>query len=244
MPEHIERLRRSDPEPLSLTDRKVGDAAMSAEHAPRQIDDLPGVTRLRPQLLDEPRVGSLRNKADVLAVGLVGNRQAVAPPQSAGLLLGKAAQREAQKIELSSGCGEQKIALVARHVPRPMQFGSIRPGCSAHVMPGGQRGGTEIARGAEQIAKLDPLIATDAGYRRFAPTIGFDEILNDFSAEPALVIEHIMRDPQPVGHVHCVADVLTGAARALPPHRDAVVVELQCNPDDLEAALDQEGRSH
>src|SRR5215470_6525616 len=116
--EHIKRRGGSDTESLSLANRKMRDTAMSAKHAPRHIDDLSRVTRFRPQLLDEPRIGSLRNKADILAVGLIGNRQAETPSQCAGLPLGEPTQREAQKIEFGAGCGEQKIALIARRVLR------------------------------------------------------------------------------------------------------------------------------
>src|SRR5262249_5023842 len=182
----------SNPAPFPLTNKKRRNPAMPPKPAPRHIDDLSRVTRFRPQLLDEPRIGSLRNKADILAVGLIGNRQAETPSQCAGLPLGEPTQREAQKIEFGAGCGEQKIALIARRVLRPMQFWPIRPRYATHIMPGSECGRPEIPRRAQQIAKLDPLIATNARDRRLATAIGFSEILDDFSAEPALVIQHVM----------------------------------------------------
>src|SRR6516165_7298368 len=66
--EHVERLCRGNPEPLSLADREMRDAAMMAEHASRHIDDIPGLARFRPQPLDKPHIGSLRDKTDILAV--------------------------------------------------------------------------------------------------------------------------------------------------------------------------------
>jgi hypothetical protein len=111
-------------------------------------------------------------------------------------------------------------------------------------MPGGECGGPEIPRRAQQIAKLDPLIATNARDRRFATAIRFSEILDDLSAEPTLVIQHVMGNTKAGGDAPRVADVLAGAARALPPDGGAVIVELQGDADDLKAALDQEGSGH
>src|SRR5271167_4816992 len=109
-----------------------------------------------------------------------------------------------------AGGREQEIALVAGRIGRPAELGSVRPDCPAHIMPGGERRGAELARGPEQIAKLDPLIAPDARDRGLAAAIGFGEILDHFFAEPALVIEYVMRDAEAIGDAPCVADVLAG----------------------------------
>jgi hypothetical protein len=53
-------------------------------------------------------------------------------------------------------------------------------------------------------------------------------------AEAALVVEHVMRDAEPVGDRAGVVDVLAGAAGA--PDRRAMVVELQRDADHLGAA--------
>src|SRR5262249_55498029 len=180
----------SNPAPFPLTNKKRRNPAMPPKPAPRHIDDLSRVTRFRPQLPDEPRIGSLRNKADILAIGLISNHQAETPRQRTGLLLGEPAQRETQKFELGAGRGEQKIALIARLILRLTQFGPIPPRYATHIMPGGECGGPEIAGGTQQIAKLDPLIAADAGYRRFAAAIRFGEVLDDLRVKPALVIQH------------------------------------------------------
>src|SRR5215472_6654688 len=242
--EHIKRRGGSDTESLSLANRKMRYTAMSAKHAPRHIDDLSRVTRFRPQLPDEPRIGSLRNKADILAIGLISNHQAETPRQRTGLLLGEPAQRETQKFELGAGRGEQKIALIARLILRLTQFGPIPPRYATHIMPGGECGRPEIAAGAQQIAKLDPLIAADAGYRRFAAAIRFGEVLDDLRVKPALVIQHVMSDSKAVGNAPRIADILAGTTRALPPDHGAVIVELQGDANDLKALLNQEGSGH
>ena len=104
-------------------------------------------------------------------------------------------------------------------------------------MPGRECRSAEIARGGQQIAKLDPLVAADARDRGLAAAIGLGEILDHVRAKAALVIEHVMGDAEPLGDARRVVDVLAGAARALAPDRRAVVVELQGDADDLKAAL-------
>src|SRR6516162_10544216 len=242
--QHVERLCRGDPEPFSLADREMCDAAMTAQHASRHVDYVPGLARFRPQALDEPHIGSLRYKADVLAIRFVGDRQIKAARQGAGLVFGESSQREAQKFKLCAGRREQEITLVAGGIGCPAELGSVRPDCPAHIMPCGECGSAEIACGPEQIAKLDPLIAPDARDRCLAAAIGLGEILDHFFAEPALVIEHIMRDAEAVGDAPGVADVLAGTTCTLMPDRGAVVVKLQRDADDLEAPLDQQSRSH
>ena len=53
-----------------------------------------------------------------------------------------------------------------------------------------------------------------------------------------------MRNADGVGHTPRVVDVLAGAAGLGPPHRLAVVVELERDPDDVIAGLGQERGRH
>ena len=148
------------------------------------------------------------------------------PRLGAGLVFGEPAQGKAQKLELLAGRRKEKIALVARRIVRPVQFGSAGPHYTAGIMPGGQRRGAEIARRSQQVAELDPLIAADAGDRRLAAGVAVDKVVNDGGAKPALVIEHIMRDAEALGNVCGIVDVPTGAAGAPAPRGGAMVVEL------------------
>ena len=60
-------------------------------------------------------------------------------------------------------------------------------------------------------------------------------MLDHAVAEAAFVVEHVMRDAQPVGDHARVVDVLPGAARPGALHRLPVVVKLERHPDDLSA---------
>src|SRR5439155_1996901 len=57
---HVERLCRGNPEPFSLADGEMGNAAMAPQHMTPQVDDVTRLAGLRPQPLDEQRVGALR----------------------------------------------------------------------------------------------------------------------------------------------------------------------------------------
>ena len=111
-------------------------------------------------------------------------------------------------------------------------------------MPGRQRAGAEVARGAEQVAELDPLVAADARDRRLAAPVAVGEILDHRSAEPRLVVEHVMRNAEAGGHIGRVAHILSGAAGALAPGRGAVVVELQGDADDIVPGAGEQRRGH
>ena len=81
-----------------------------------------------------------------------------------------------------------------------MQFGAVPAPDAPHIMPGSQRRGAEVARRLQQIAKLDPLIAADAGDGGFAAGVAVDEIVDHGGAKPALIVEHIMRDAEALGN--------------------------------------------
>ena len=53
--------------------------------------------------------------------------------------------------------------------------------------------------------------------------------------EARLVVEHVMRDLERIGHAPRILDVLAGATSALPADRLAMVVELQRDADHVVA---------
>ena len=214
----------------------MDDAVVAAEHAAVEIDDVAGLGGARPQPLDHLGVAPGRHEADVLAVVLVGDRKIEAARQLARLGLGAVAERKAQRIELLARGGEQEIALVALGfagaVERAAAAGQ-RP--RGDVMAGRQHLGAELARGLEQIAELDRLVALDARHRRLAGHVALGEAVDHRLLEAALVVEHVMRNADPLGDRARVMDVLAGAAGALAVGGGAVVVKLQRDADDVVA---------
>src|SRR6185436_16602396 len=65
----------------------------------------------------------------------------------------------------------------------------------------------ELARGRQQIAKLDRSVALDAGHRRFAERVAVGKIVDHGFAETAFIVEHVMRNADPLGDVAGVVDV-------------------------------------
>src|SRR5579883_1757383 len=230
----VERIGRGDAEAAALADGEVDDAVVAAEDAALAIDDLARRKGAGAQLLDEAGIGAARHEADILTVGLGGNRQGEALGEGARLRLAHAAQGKAQEGELIRRRAEEEIALVALGVGSAVQLRSRPPHDAPCVVAGGERIGAEVARGRQEVAELDRLVAAHARDRCFAAQIGIGEIVDDGATEALLVIENVMRDAEALGDARGIANVGAGAARALAPDRRAVVIELQGDADHLE----------
>jgi hypothetical protein len=119
---------------------------------------------------------------------------------------------------------------------------AIRELARGHVVAGSQHRGAELARGSEQIVELDQLVAIDARHRRLAGDVALCKPVDHRFLEPALVVEHVVRNADALGDRARVIDVLAGAAGALAMGGSTVVIELQGNADDVVAfGLDQRG---
>src|SRR4029453_13082470 len=129
-------------------------------------DDVAGLGGARPQPLDHLGIAAGRHEADVLAVVLVGNRQAKAAGEVPGLRLAALAKREAENVELLAGGGEQEVALVALGIARAVERASaLRQLARGHVMAGGQNPGAKLARRLQEVAEFDRLVALDTRHR-------------------------------------------------------------------------------
>ena len=217
---------------------------VAPEHLAGAIDDVARLGRARLEPLDHLGVAAGRHEADVLAVVLVGDRQAEAAREFAGLGLAALAERKPQQIELLARGGEQEIALVALFLARPVERAPAARQCARRdVVAGRQNLGAEFARGREQIAELDHHVAVDARHRRLARHVAFGKTVDHRFLEAAFVVEHVVRDADALGDRARVVDVLAGAAGALAVGGGAMVVELQGHADDVIAlGLEQRRR--
>ena len=77
-PHHVERRGARDLQAAPLADGEMDDAVVAAEHLAVEIDDVAGRRRAGLQPLDHVGVAAGRHEADVLAVVLVGDREAEA----------------------------------------------------------------------------------------------------------------------------------------------------------------------
>src|SRR5260370_17035097 len=87
---------------------------------------------------------------------------------------------------------------------------------SAAVVRGRDNLGAELARGLEQIAKLDRAVALDARHRRLAGRVAVGKIVDHRLTKAALVIHHVVRNADPLGDIAAIVDVLPAAPTALP----------------------------
>src|SRR5262252_2897413 len=152
----IERRTGRDTKPAPLADSETNNAVMAAEHAALEIDNLAGPGGARTQPFDHIGIAAVWHKTDVLAVLFVGNGEPEPASQFARLCLGPIAQREAQQIELCARRREQEIALVALGFTGAIErAAAVGEPARGNIMAGRQYRGAELARGHQQIAKLD-----------------------------------------------------------------------------------------
>ena len=240
---HVERRGTGDLQALPLADGEMDDAVVAAEHVAVEIDDVAGGRRAGLQPLDHVGVAAGRHEADVLAVVLVGDRKPEAPRMLARLGLGHVAERKAQDVELLMRGAEQEVALVALLFAGAVERAAAGHGPRRDVMAGRQHLRAQFARGAEQVLELDRHVAVDAGHRRLARDVALGEAVDHRLLEAAFVVEHVVRNADPVGHRAGVVDVLAGAAGALAVRRRPVVVKLERDADDVIAlGLQKRGR--
>ena len=110
-------------------------------------------------------------------------------------------------------------------------------------MAGRKTVGPKLLGELDQISELHTLVAQAARYRSAPARILVSEMLDNASAEPAFVVEHIMGDADTVADGARVVDVLARAAGSGALGRLAVVVKLERNTDDLRARARSE-RGH
>ncbi len=232
----IERMTGGDAEPPTLADREVDDARMASEPAAFEVDDVARLGGARLEPLDHLGVAPGRHKADVLAVVLVGDREAELPRQRARLALRLVAERKPQDVELIARGGEQEIALVPLGLARAIERAcAVRERTRGHVVAGRQHLGAELARGRKQVAKLDRAVALDTRHRGLARDIARREAVDHHLLEAILIVEHVVGNADPLGHEPSVVNILPGAAGALAVGRGAMIVELQRHSHDVVA---------
>ena len=116
-------------------------------------------------------------------------------------------------------------------------------------MPGGEQVGADLARRDQQLVKLQMVVAQAARNRRPAGEVLVDERAHDIVLEARLLIDHVIRNAQLLGHVAGVVDIVDGAAaslhrlgHALVTGKATLVPKLQGQANDVVAALAQHGR--
>src|SRR5262245_14623540 len=72
---HGKRIAVGHSAALTLPDRELADTSRLAPDAPRDMDDLAGFRRRRPEPRDDLGIAATRHAADILAIGLLRDRK-------------------------------------------------------------------------------------------------------------------------------------------------------------------------
>ena len=156
-----------EPQAATLAEGEEGDTGMLAEHLALGREHEARLKGLRRYLLEIPAVAAGRDKANLLALGLVGNGEAKGTRQRAYFLLVNVGEREERAFQLVLLHGPQDVGLVLPMVTSAAQH--VTPGprvlLAADVVAGGNVIGAENGGAGEDRPELDVLVAAHAGVR-------------------------------------------------------------------------------
>src|SRR4029077_8177607 len=113
-----------------------------------------------------------------------------------------------------------------------------------NIVAGCQHLGAKLTRSDKKIVELDRHIAVDAGHWRLAVNIALGETVDHRLLETVLVVEHVVRNADPLRHRTGIIDILTRTAGALAMDRCTMVVELQGHADHIVALRLEQSSSH
>ena len=179
------------------------------------------------------------NEADVVAVGLVGDRQPPAGGLVADRRLGGVAHRERRMRQLGGSQDSQHVGLVLVAVDRAAQPALRQPG----IVAGCHRVEPQRQRPRGQRGELDPLVAAHAGVRGLAAGVGGHEVVDHVGFESVGEIPDVEGDSEDIGDAAGVTGVLTRAAAARPgAQRARCVRQRQVHAHHFVTGVDHAGR--
>ena len=153
---------------------------------------------------------AVRDEADVVGVGLGGDRETAARGLLPDLLLGQFAEREHAVLPTAPGQHRQYVGLILGHVDGPVQDPVQQP----DVVPGGHRVEAERDRPVQQCGELDLLVAPQARVRGPSGGVLGEEVGNHVLEKVLAEIPDVVRDPEQVADPPGVERVLDRAAAA------------------------------
>ena len=164
------------------------------------------------------------------------------PRRLAHLRLGHAAQRKQRPRQLLLRQPEEKVRLVLGQVRRPLQnpAPALLVVLVHRVVAGGDALRADAARRLQQLIELEMVVAERAGNRRAPGQVLIDKRPHHVALEPLLLVDHVIRNAQVLGHVPRVVHIVNGTAAArLRRVRNAVLAceprlipKMQRQPDD------------
>ena len=239
--EHVERLRRGDADPAPLADREVVVAAMAADRLAGAIEHRALALAEAAVAAQEPRLALAGEEAEVLALGLLGDGEAVAGGDLAHLGLAQLGQREAQPVQHRRRQRGEHVALVLVAVRGGGEQRTVAVLDDPRVVAGDEVVGAEPL--GEVDHRRDPhlAVADDAGVGGGAGSVAVEEGADDAAAELLLEVEGEVRDAERVGDRPGAEHRLRRAA-GLGPVGLGVGPELQGDAEHLRPTLAFEQR--
>ena len=171
-----------------------------------QTQVVAGLRRAGAQLLDDRGVIAVGHEADVLAVGLGGDRKPHLLRDLANVALDLGPERKHQLGELRLRRREQEIALVACRIGTAVEHRTTRTIAPFDVMPRRERIGVEIPRGLEKVEELHVLVAGNAGNWGFAGRIAVGKGGDHLFPEPGLIVEDVVGNAERFGECEAPDD--------------------------------------
>jgi hypothetical protein len=173
------------------------------------------MTWLGAHALGEPTLRvAVGNEADVVAVGLLGDREAALGCLGTDLGLGRRrAEGEHAVRQLLTGEDTEHVALVFGPGGCPVQFAvAVGVGHDVRVVSCGHGVEAQVDGLLEQRGELDALVAAHARVRRAPGGVLGDEVVDDVGLESLREIPHVVGDADFVGDALRIHGVFDGAA--------------------------------
>ncbi|CKP81923.1 Uncharacterised protein [Mycobacterium tuberculosis] len=198
------RARPGDAQASTLPDGEPVHPIMGSQHHTIRVNHH---TTANPDALTQKSLGVPgRYEADVVAIRLVGDRQAAAGRLGTDLPLRRVADRERGVAQLLRSEHGKHIRLILVPVDGAAQPPTRQPG----VVAGGHRIETQRHSPGGQSSELDLLIAPHARVRSFPAGIRRHEVVDHVLFELLCEIPNIKRDSEHIGDAARVCSVLFG----------------------------------
>ena len=238
---HVEGLGRRDADSAALADGEVVVAAVAADHAARAVEDVALAVVEVAVAPQESGLALAGEEAEVLALGLAGDREFVAGCDLPHLGLGQLGQRETEPRQHRRRQAGEHVALVLGRVGAGGEQRAVLVADDSRVVAGDQPFGSEPFGEVGHRREPHLAVADDAGIWRRPGRVAGEVGADDPATEVLLEIEGDVGDVDRVGDGSGAEDRL-GRAAGLRPVGLLVGPELDRDPDDVGATLPFEQR--
>ena len=210
----VAAVRGRNAESAALAERVVDDPLVAPQDIALCVHKIAGRTLNAAVALDEARVVAVRNKADVLAVVLLGIVKTALGSDLSGLGLILVAEWKLHVSKLLLCQNIEHITLILGRVERFQKkvAAPLRIIFCPRVVTGRQDVAAKLFHFGEEMLKLEAAVALDAGIGRAAVQVLIDKRLDDFLCKQVLIMDDMVRDADLLGNAAGILRVLEGAA--------------------------------